>query len=58
MENEYPEKLLDLKNKIDLTESEVTAWQQISEKIYLPQPDDNYLIEQFDCYFDIEDSNA
>src|SRR6056297_2469225 len=58
MENEYPEKLLDLKNKIDLTESEVTAWQQISEKIYLPQPDENNLIEQFDGYFDLEDTNA
>ncbi|MGM0498592.1 MAG: glycosyl hydrolase family 65 protein [Bacillota bacterium] len=58
MENEYPEKLTELKNKIDLAESEITAWQQISEKIYLPQPDENNLIEQFDGYFNLEDTTA
>jgi kojibiose phosphorylase len=58
MENEYPEKLQELKEKIQLSESEVTAWQEISEKIYLPQPDENNLIEQFDGYFDLEDTTA
>lgn len=58
MENEYPEKLTELKSKIDLAESEITAWQQISEKIYLPQPDENNLIEQFDGYFNLEDTTA
>jgi kojibiose phosphorylase len=58
MENEYPEKLKALKEKIDLQESEVTAWQEIAEKIYLPEPDENMLIEQFDGYFDLEDTNA
>jgi kojibiose phosphorylase len=58
MENEYPEKLKALKEKIDLQESEVTAWQEIAEKIYLPEPDENLLIEQFDGYFDLEDTTA
>ncbi|TDO78261.1 kojibiose phosphorylase [Halanaerobium saccharolyticum] len=58
MENEYPEKLQQLIEKIQLSESEVTAWQEISEKIYLPQPDQNNLIEQFDDYFDLEDTTA
>lgn len=58
MENEYPEKLNQLKEKIDLQEDEITAWQEIVEKIYLPQPDDNNLIEQFDGYFDLEDTTA
>ncbi|MFW5979550.1 MAG: glycosyl hydrolase family 65 protein [Halanaerobium sp.] len=58
MENEYPEKLTQLKEKIGLTDPEVTAWQQIAEKIYLPEPDQNKLIEQFDGYFDLEDTTA
>jgi kojibiose phosphorylase len=58
MENEYPEKLNELKEKINLNESEITAWQEISEKIYLPQPDQNNLIEQFDGYFELEDTTA
>ncbi|MFW5808893.1 MAG: glycosyl hydrolase family 65 protein [Halanaerobium sp.] len=58
MENEYPKKLNNLKNKIQLHDSEVTAWQQIAEKIYLPQPDENNLIEQFDGYFELEDTTA
>jgi len=57
LNNEYPEKLEKLKDKIDLSENEVTAWQEIAEKIYLPQPDqENKLIEQFDGYFDLEDT--
>lgn len=58
MENEYPEKLEELKEKINLDKSEVTAWQQIAEKIYLPQPDENNLIEQFEGYFELEDTTA
>jgi kojibiose phosphorylase len=58
MENEYPDKLKQLKEKINLKESEVTAWQEIAEKIYLPEPDKNNLIEQFDGYFDLEDTTA
>ncbi|TDQ00006.1 kojibiose phosphorylase [Halanaerobium saccharolyticum] len=58
MENEYPEKLKALKEKIDLQEKEVTAWQEIAERIYLPEPDENMLIEQFDGYFDLEDTTA
>ena len=58
MENEYPKKLEKLKEKIKLKQAEVTAWQQIAEKIYLPQPDENNLIEQFDGYFDLEDTTA
>ncbi|SIR08522.1 glycosyl hydrolase family 65 protein [Halanaerobium kushneri] len=58
MENEYPDKLSELKTKINLNDSEITAWQQIAEKIYLPQPNGNNLIEQFDGYFDLEDTTA
>jgi kojibiose phosphorylase len=58
MENEYPDQLENLKEKINLNESEITAWQEIAEKIYLPQPDQNNLIEQFDGYFELEDTTA
>jgi kojibiose phosphorylase len=58
MENEYPTKLKELKEKINLDQSEITAWQEIAEKIYLPQPDQNNLIEQFDGYFKLEDTTA
>ncbi|MFW6280367.1 MAG: glycosyl hydrolase family 65 protein [Halanaerobium sp.] len=59
MENEYPDKLNKLKDKINLEEEEISAWQEISEKIYLPEPDSkNKLIEQFDGYFELEDTTA
>lgn len=59
LENEYPEKLDKLKDKISLEEDEITAWQEISEKIYLPEPDsESKLIEQFDGYFELEDTTA
>lgn len=58
MENEYPSKLEELKEKINLDQSEITAWQEIAEKIYLSQPDQNNLIEQFDGYFELEDTTA
>lgn len=56
--NEYPKKLAEIKKKIALKEGEVTAWQEIAEKLYLPQPNKNKLIEQFDGYFDLEDTRA
>jgi len=57
LENEYPEVFAELIDKINLKEEEISAWQEIKDKIYLPQPDpDNKLIEQFDGYFDLEDT--
>ncbi|ADQ15160.1 glycosyl hydrolase family 65 protein [Halanaerobium hydrogeniformans] len=59
LKNESTGQLEKIVDKIDLNESEITAWQEIKEKIYLPKPDpENKLIEQFDGYFDLEDTTA
>ncbi|MCC3145547.1 glycoside hydrolase family 65 protein [Halanaerobium sp. Z-7514] len=59
LQNEKPQELKKIVDKIDLKENEITAWQEIKEKIYLPKPDsESKLIEQFDGYFDLEDTTA
>ncbi|SFL36034.1 glycosyl hydrolase family 65 protein [Halanaerobium salsuginis] len=56
--NKYPEELARIKSSIELTETEITAWQRIAEKFYLPEPNQANLLEQFDGYFELEDTTA
>ena len=45
-----------LKNRLSLSESELIDWQDMLEKLYLPQPlPESGIIEQFDGYFELED---
>ena len=46
----------DLKNRLSLSELELLDWQDMLEKLYLPQPlSESRIIEQFDGYFELED---
>lgn len=56
--NKYPEELARIKSSIELTETEITAWQRIAEKFYLPEPNQANLLEQFSGYFELEDTTA
>jgi kojibiose phosphorylase len=59
LNNEFPDQLDKITKKINLSEDEITAWQEIAEKLYLPKPDpQSKLIEQFDGYFKLEDTTA
>jgi len=50
------EELESLMNKLELTQDEIAGWEEMAEKLYLPQPDsDSGLIEQFRGYCDLED---
>ncbi|MBZ4682814.1 MAG: 1,2-alpha-glucosylglycerol phosphorylase [Fusobacteriaceae bacterium] len=49
------ENLKKIKEKINLKNEEIELWQDIYNKIYLPTPNKNNLIEQFDGYFNLED---
>ena len=56
LERETPTRLDELKKEIELNEKEVTDWEIMMERIYLPEIDPKTkLIEQFDGYFDLED---
>lgn len=43
-----------IKQKINLTDDEIKLWQDIKEKLYLPKPNEEGIIEQFDGYFNLE----
>lgn len=43
-----------LTQKLTLTEEDVTLWRDIAQRLYIPEPDDEGLIEQFDGYFRLE----
>lgn len=40
--------------KLQLTDEEMNLWRDIKEKLYLPSPNEQGIIEQFDGYFDLE----
>ncbi len=48
------DKIIAIKQKINLTHSEIKLWKDIKEKLYLPKPNDEGIIEQFDGYFNLE----
>ncbi len=43
-----------IKQKIDLAADEITLWLDVNEKLYLPQPNNHNVLEQFDDYFKLE----
>ncbi len=40
--------------KIELEDKEIELWKDIKEKLYLPKPNEDKVLEQFDGYFDLE----
>ena len=51
-----PEKLDKLFLQYKITEDELEYWEEILNKMYIPEPDpENRVIEQHDGYFDLED---
>lgn len=48
------ESIQKVRERIKLGDSEIRLWEDITEKLYLPQPNQEGLIEQFDGYFNLE----
>jgi len=57
LKEDAPDIFKKIKDKINLKVFEITNWQEMAEKIYLPEPaEDSKLIEQFTGYFSLEDT--
>ena len=55
LKEQYPDELAALLKKISI-EDEIALFEDIKEKLYVPQPDaETGIIEQFDAYFKLED---
>ena len=52
--NKYPEKFESVLEKIAMNDTEIELFQEIADKIYLPKPNEESIIEQFDGYFKLE----
>ncbi|MBM7558249.1 glycoside hydrolase family 65 protein [Marinitoga litoralis] len=55
IKEKFPESYEKISNKINLTESELIKWEEISNKIFIPWYKNTHLIEQFEGYFNLED---
>jgi 1,2-alpha-glucosylglycerol phosphorylase len=56
LEREDPDHLAKLSSRLGLAPPRVAEWEEMAQKLYLPQPDpESLLIEQFDGYFRHED---
>ena len=55
MKQENKEAYEALVRKTGLNEEEISMWQQVQEKMYLPRKKNSNLLEQFEGYFDLEE---
>ena len=56
LEREDPDRLTELKARLELTGREIELWSDMAERIYVKEPDpESGVIEQFDGFFDLED---
>ena len=55
LEREHPEDYNALAEKINLTKTEIAAWEQAQGKIYLPKKEGTQLLEQFEGYFNLKE---
>lgn len=53
--SDYPEDYDRIKSALDLTESEISSWQETAAKILIPYDSKTSLIEQFSGYFELDD---
>lgn len=42
-------------NRINLKQSEIDYWKEVNDKLFIQEPDNRMVIEEFDGYFDLED---
>lgn len=56
LEDSRPENLKELLTKLEITSENIETFKQMIEKIYIKKPNKNKVIEQFDNYFDLEDT--
>lgn len=55
MRESCPEQYRALEEKIQITDEEISGWDQVQEKIYLPRKEGTPLLEQFEGYFDLKE---
>lgn len=51
---QYEDNVQEMISRIELTKEELLLWQDIVDKLYLPSPNDEGVLEQFDDYFSLE----
>jgi kojibiose phosphorylase len=49
-----PQAIHKVRKRINLSDKELSLWRDVAKKLYLPQPNADGLIEQFDGYFKLE----
>ena len=54
LNEKYPDNLRSVLDKIDMNDTEIKLFQDIAKKIFLPQPNEKGVIEQFNGYFNLE----
>ena len=55
LKEEHPERIAILSERLSITDAEVSAWQEIADRIYIPYDPQKKLIEQFEGYFKLKD---
>jgi kojibiose phosphorylase len=56
MRERAPAALVDLERRLELSEQEVSQWEEMAAEIFVREPDPNSrIIEQFDGFFELED---
>ncbi len=56
LERDHPDALAQLAAALDLTADEVDGWRRVHDRMLLPEPRDDGLIEQFAGFFALEDT--
>ncbi len=55
MRSEFPEQWQALTSRLRLVSNEIKAWDAIARDLFLPQPNEDGVIEQFEGFFDLEE---
>ncbi len=55
LKKEHPDEFPNIMTRLSLSEDEVTTWQRVADKIYIPYDAEKKLIEQFEEYFQLKD---
>ncbi len=53
----FPERVADLEQKLQLTQERRSRWQDIANNIWIPYDEATHLMEQYEGFFDLEDIN-
>ncbi|OKH40579.1 beta-phosphoglucomutase [[Phormidium ambiguum] IAM M-71] len=57
LNNNFPDRFTELKNKLKLTAERRSRWQDIATNLWILYDESSALIEQFEGFFDLEDIN-